>query len=257
MAGNLTLFLSRMSEKRALRHWRKLAELAGTANLSTVRALRNRARELRRATNDVMQQADARLTLPLVGSNTTDAPLHADWVWRPESWRYPINPAGIAAFGNDTRFGEETVIFHDCKSSEMALRQTRNLRDDDLAPFGLRLEVFRFEGSFLSVVLQLPDEALSGLQRRHLIRLGAQIECEKPLEIFARLNIQHGPNTEQLIREIPLGTQEIAIDFDLGYSNLNEKRIEKAWVDLIFEGPEMNRVDLRDIVFSRRPRAEV
>ena len=29
------------------------------------------------------------------------------------------------------------------------------------------------------------------------------------------------------------------------------------WVDLIFEGPEMNQIILRDVTFSRRPRAEV
>jgi hypothetical protein len=31
--------------------------------------------------------------------------------------------------------------------------------------------------------------------------------------------------------------------------------VEKAWIDLIFEGPEMNEIILRDMTFSRRPRA--
>jgi hypothetical protein len=83
------------------------------------------------------------------------------------------------------------------------------------------------------------------------------VEMEKPLEIFARFNIKHGPNTEQIVRELPLHEEEIMVEFDLAYSKLNEKRIEKAWVDLIFEGPEMNQVILRDVTFSRRPRAEM
>jgi hypothetical protein len=41
----------------------------------------------------------------------------------------------------------------------------------------------------------------------------------------------------------------------LAYSIINEKRVEKAWIDLIFEGPEMNQVILRDLTFTRRPRA--
>ena len=45
------------------------------------------------------------------------------------------------------------------------------------------------------------------------------------------------------------------VEFDLAYSKLNEKRVEKAWIDLIFEGPEMNQVVIRDLTFSRRPRA--
>jgi len=32
----------------------------------------------------------------------------------------------------------------------------------------------------------------------------------------------------------------------LAYSNLNEKRVEKAWIDLIFEGPEITRIMLRE-----------
>ncbi len=47
------------------------------------------------------------------------------------------------------------------------------------------------------------------------------------------------------------------VEFDLSYTNLNEKRVEKIWLDLIFEGPEMNQVTVRDITFSRLPRAEL
>ena len=79
----------------------------------------------------------------------------------------------------------------------------RNSREADLAPFGLRMDVFSFDGSFLSLVLDLPFEAVDGLTRRHLIRVDTIVEMEKPLEIFARLNIKHGPNTEQLVRELP------------------------------------------------------
>ena len=76
------------------------------------------------------------------------------------------------------------------------------------------------------------------------------------LELFARLNIKHGPNTEQIVRELPLHSDEIMVEFDLAYSNINEKRIERAWIDLIFENPQMSQTVLRDLTFSRRPRAE-
>ena len=47
------------------------------------------------------------------------------------------------------------------------------------------------------------------------------------------------------------------VEFDLAYTKMNEKRIERMWVDLIFVGPEMNQIILRDVTFSRRPRAEL
>ena len=83
------------------------------------------------------------------------------------------------------------------------------------------------------------------------------IESEKPIEIFARLNIQHGPNTEQIVRELPMEEKNIVVEFDLAYSRLNEKRIEKIWLDLIFEAPDMNQVVLRDLTFSRHRRAAI
>ncbi|HAW47009.1 MAG TPA: hypothetical protein DCX34_07190, partial [Roseovarius sp.] len=135
------------------------------------------------------------------------------------------------------------------------LRQLRNRREQDLAPFGLRMDVFRFDGSFLSLAIDLPPEAIEGMTKRHLVRLDTIIDMEKPLEIFARLNVRHGPNTEQIIRKLPLDAQENTVEFDLAYSSLNEKRLERAWIDLIFENPAMSQVTLRDVTFGRRLRA--
>jgi hypothetical protein len=153
--------------------------------------------------------------------------------------------------------GSEATLFHDCAVPELGWRQIRNGGERDAAPFGLALDVFRFDGSFLSLVVELPPEAAQGLLRRHLVRLACTVETERRIEIFARLNVRHGPNTEQLVRELPPGEAEVAVDFDLAYTKLNEKRVERLWLDLIFEGPEMNRIVLRDVTLTRRPRADV
>ncbi|MDO7631792.1 MAG: DUF6478 family protein, partial [Loktanella sp.] len=63
--------------------------------------------------------------------------------------------------------------------------------------------------------------------------------------------------TEQLVLELPLGEPEVMVEFDLGYSDINEKRVERMWLDLIFESPEMNQVTIRDLTFCRYPRAEI
>jgi hypothetical protein len=83
------------------------------------------------------------------------------------------------------------------------------------------------------------------------------VELEKKIEIFARLNIKNGPNTEQIVRELDFSQDQTVVEFDLAYSNMNERRVEAAWIDLIFEGPEMNQIVLRDLTFSRRPRAQI
>ena len=250
-------FLSRILTRRSVRRWTKLAKEASVADLRDLRKQRAQAREIKRHLDELIFYADGRLALPAIGNQSFPKPHDADWAWRPELWTGPLPSPGIASVESKAMLGREATMFHDCARSEITLRQIRNVREADLAAFGLRLDVFRFDGSYLSLALDLPPEAAEGLKRRHLIRLDAILEMEKPIEIFARLNIKHGPNVEQVVRELPLHEKDVMVEFDLAYTKLNEKRVEKLWLDLIFEGPEMNQVTLRDLTFSRRPRAEL
>ncbi|MBR9652398.1 hypothetical protein IT775_14865 [Thalassobius aquimarinus] len=258
MAGLSSLrFLRELVAKRVLRRWAKAARDAKDTDLPVLRRQRSVARDLRFHLNELIHVADSRLALPVIGSTSFRKPQGADWAWRPQLWRGPLPVSGMSTVQSKSRLGDEVTLFHDCAFSELTLRQLRNTREADLAPFGLRMDVFKFDGSFLSVVIDLPPEAVHGLKRRHLLRMDTIVEMEKPLEIFARLNIRHGPNTEQIVRELPLHEEDIMVEFDLAYTKMNEKRVERAWLDLIFEGPEMNQVILRDLTFSRRPRAEL
>jgi hypothetical protein len=257
MAGVISKFIDRMLHRRMLRHWGLAGDQAGTVDLENLRSLRGRARALRRNLDRVIHEADHRLSLPVIGSNIIRKPLGTDWAWRPELWKGPIPVPGFASVPGKSEVYSAATIFHDCRRSELTVRQIRNTREADIAPFGFRMDVFRFDGSFLSLVVDLPEEAARGLKQKHLLRLDVIVEMEKPLEIFARLNIKHGPNVEQIVRELPLNEEEVMVEFDLAYSKMNEKRVEKLWVDLIFEGPEMNQIILRDVTFSRRPRAEL
>ncbi len=257
MALKLESVLDRIFHRRILRRWARWARDAGTMDLADLRTLRRRGRVITSRINELNYVAESRLALPAIGSSAIQKPMHSDWAWRPELWRGPLVPPGRSSVVAKEMFGTEVTVFHDCKISELTVRQLRNKREEDLAPFGLRMDVFRFDGSFLSLVVDLPETAVQGLKKKHLLRMDAIVEMEKPLEIFARLNIKHGPNTEQVVRELPLHQDEVMVEFDLSYTKLNEKRVEKIWVDLIFEGPEMNQIILRDVTFSRRPRAEI
>lgn len=257
MAKSPSDYFDALLHRRALRRWGQAAQKAGREELETLREQRSRSRQLQTKLAELAHVADNRLALPRIGSNSFQRPGGTLWAWRPQLWRGPLAKKGMASVANKTPIGDEIAVYHDCKISELTIRQLRNTREEDLAPFGLRLDVFRFDGSFLSLALELPKQACQGMQRRHLVRLNAIIEVEKPLEIFARLNIKHGPNTAQVVVELPLGEKEVEVEFDLAYSDLNEKRIEKMWLDLIFEGAEMNQIILRDLTFCRYPRAEI
>ncbi|MGR3617224.1 MAG: DUF6478 family protein [Paracoccaceae bacterium] len=249
--------LDLLFQRRALQRWRNAASHSESAPLSELRTQRNHARALRTHLDKLIHVADGRLALPTIGTSYFPKPHGTDWSWRPELWRGPLSVPGASSVPTKATLGDEVTLFHDCDYSELTLRQLRNTREEDLAPFGLRMDVFKFDGSFLSLVIDLPPEAAKGMSRSHLLRIDTIIETEKPLEIFARLNIKHGPNTEQIVRELPLNAQDVLVEFDLAYSRLNEKRIEKIWLDLIFEAPDMNQVILRDLTFARHRRAAI
>lgn len=257
MARRMADLIEGFLHRRVLRRWAQAADRAGQADLETLRLLRSRARGLRRNLDRVIHQAEHRLALPVIGSNAMRKPMGTDWSWRPGLWKGPIPVPGFSSVPGKAAICDGATVFHDCRRSELTVRQIRNTRAADIAPFGFRMDVFRFDGSFLSLVIDLPEEAARGLKLKHLLRMDVIVEMEKPLEIFARLNIRHGPNVEQIVRELPLNEEEVAVEFDLAYSRMNEKRVEKLWIDLIFEGPEMNQIILRDVTFSRHPRAEL
>ena len=249
--------IDRLQNAGALSRWKKRAKDAPQADLDALRQDRSQARKLRAQLDQLIHVAESRLALPRIGSNAFSRPGGTLWSWRPQVWRGPLHDRGVVGVATKARLGDEIQLFHDCAVSELTLRQIRNQKAEDLAPFGLRLDVFRFDGSFLSLVVDLPKEAIDGLQKRHLIRLTVLADVEKPIEIFARLNIRHGPNTEQVVLELPMDRTEKTVEFDLAYTDLNEKRTEAAWIDLIFEGPEMNQITLRDLTLCRYPRAEL
>ncbi|NJS39626.1 MAG: hypothetical protein HC783_12125 [Rhodobacteraceae bacterium] len=59
------------------------------------------------------------------------------------------------------------------------------------------------------------------------------------------------------MQDLPPGGGNVLAEFDLAYAGLDEARIEHLWLDVIFTAPALARVTLRDLVASRRPRAEL
>ena len=121
----------------------------------------------------------------------------------------------------------------------------------------MALELFQFEGSFLSLAIDLPDELYETFAKDELIGLSGAIVAERPTGFTVRLNIKHGPNTEQLIQAHDLRNSEFGLEFDPEHLKINVNRVEKIWLDLVFETPNFNRISLIDLAFSKRPRVEI
>lgn len=187
-------------------------------------------------------------------------PAGIDWCWHPDLLAWQLASPGIIAPESGQKLGEGVALWHDCPDRALILRQSPNPDAADLARYGLIFEVTGFAGSYLSLSVDLPEAALRGLSVSHILRLDLGVLLDQPIRAYARLNVSHGPNIEELLRELPLGETghagSISIEFDLADTEMNENRLGKIWLDLIFENPRMTTIDLREIVMSRYLRAD-
>lgn len=254
MAGRIAKLLGEAVQRRAVKRWRNAAQRADTLDGISLRLLGAQARQLRSELDLVLAKTDARLQRP-TGEGAIHRPGGTDWAWRPDLWSGALRPASHAPVLQSLTLSADTKVFHDCPLAEITLRQVPVPRGSG-ASHGLALDVLGFAGSYLSLVVTLPQAALSGLARRHILRLEARAEAERPPRIFARLNIRHGPNTEQIPRELDLRSDPALVEFDLGHAQIAENRIESAWIDQFFERPAMNRILIADLTLSRGVRAE-
>ena len=261
MAQDPNGWLARLRRRRGAEQWRGLAGLADRLGARSQRVLRSEAQDLRQVLDRFLRDSDRRASRSRAALDSLALPPGTDWRWRPSFLVGALSPPGIVGAENGQRLGDEVALWHDCPESALMLRQIPSRRVTDLAPFGLMLEVFRFTGSYLSLSLELPRQALDGLGTSHILRLDSTISVERPIAIYARLNIGHGPNTEQVLRhmgDLKAGQHHhLVTEFDLAYTEMNEKRLEKIWLDLIFEGPGMNAFEIGELFMSRHLRADM
>ena len=153
--------------------------------------------------------------------------------------------------------GDDLQIFHDCDISDLVVRQRRSSGGTDEAPFPLEIDVYHFEGNFLSIVQNLPGDLVNGISDQDLLEISFSISSESDCEIFLRLNVQHGPNESTLTRSCRTASHRQTQSFDLSEAELSHRSVDRIWIDLIFSEPAMNRITIGDFVVRRRPRAQV
>lgn len=240
----------RASDQRLLR---RLDE-AARAGPPLAPAERERAAALRDGIDAALHAEAGRRAAEVAGLQPPAAlPPHCDWAWRPALWTVPSRPRAWQASEGQTALSDEITLFHDCPLGEIAARQTRG----QAPPFALALDVYAFRGSYLSLAIALPPPALTGLRRRHVIRIDVTFAAERPATVYARLNVARGAQPTTIVRELPRAPEPCFVDFDLAFLRTDVSRADRLWIDLIADSPAANRLVFGDVLLSRTPRAEV
>lgn len=253
-------YLSRWLRGAAARQWAMQDLALARSQALADPDLCDEARALRSDLTHFLQRADA-LRQGRSASVLPPLPAGTEWRWRVPLVNGGVQPSVLVSPPNASSFGWGVMLWHDCPRAALILRQGRNRDVPDRPPYFAVLEVMGFSGSYLSLSLNLPSDALQGLDADHILRVDALMGAERAITVYARLNIAQGPNTETMLRQLghPISGQDARreAEFDLAYADLGARAVDRAWVDLIFEAPRMNAISLFDIVLSRQPRAQV
>ena len=254
-------WLDRIARERARASWARFSRSTDAMRPARLRILREEAGGLRADLDRFLLLSSRRAAASRAELAALPLPGGTDWRWRPGLFAGPVRPEGVAAPAPGRVLTDGAALWHDCGSRAIVARQLRNAGATDLAAFGLRIETFGFTGGFISLAVELPPDALRGLTRNHILRFETAIQTERAVAVYARLNVGNGPNTEELLSHfgrIPgEGVAVHVAEYDLALTEMNEKRLDKVWLDLIFEKPAMNAVVIRDMIFSRHPRANL
>lgn len=257
MGNDRSSLLGLLGMSHPLKRWERDLQSPAALSARDLQGIHRRLQGMRGDVDRLSSSAETELFNRIGGLEGVHLPDQCDWAERAGPWRTRLAQRGYVDFPSPLTLGAGVTLFHDAVRADLSLRQ-EPVRGEPTGPaFGLVLEVYRFDGSFLSLVQDLPEAAISGLSLGHFFRVQLTLEREQRIEIYARLNIQHGPNHEQIVRQFAFSGNRGMAEFDLAYTKINERRIEKAWVDLILEGPEMNRIAIWDMVMLRAPRADV
>lgn len=241
---------------QTLKRWQRALRAPQELSAVELKRMNDEIRGMRDRLDVMAAQSRSALLARAADADGIERPDQCDWTHRPTPWSEEMRPRGMVGVSSPQPLPGGVTVFHDANRADMCLRQERAPAWAKGAQFGLVLEVYRSDGSFVSFVQDLPSEALVGLTRNHFISVKLVADREQPVEIYARLNIQHGPNVEQMVRQVEFDGTDGRAEFDLAYTKINEKRLEKAWLDLIVEGPKMTQIALWDMVMLRAPRAD-
>ena len=246
--------MDRLMARRMSRWLDRLGAGAEEADPLDLRVQRQTLRRLLRQGQDVLERLDDEA---LEAQQNVVVRAGSDWVWRPRLWMAPLNASDSVLSGGVLRLGNDLAVFTDAGNNQVAARQTRNLSGGDATLFGLKVEVFGFSGSYVSVVLDLPPSVARGLTPKHILSAAFTMSAEADVQCFAVLNLESGPNKERLVEGFRPSERQLEIGFDLGKTNFDPNRLDRLWLEVIFEPQGMNCVWLRDMSLHRSLRREI
>ena len=172
-------FLGWAISTASFKFWRRRLQRAAREKTAKLRQQRREALTLQTQLADVLERINDELHHRLGDSKTYWHGSTMLWSWRPELWtvRCPSRSGPVVQSG--ARLTSNTKVFFDGGDRAVIFKQLRNDISQGFAPYGVALELFQFDGSFLSLAIDLPDSLCGTFAKDKLIGLSGAIFAER------------------------------------------------------------------------------
>lgn len=178
-------------------------------------------------------------------------PPKTQWGFTPSLQSGIIQDGIVGNILTGTALSPHITMHHGGDGAQLSVQRTNDYGA------GLVFDFANFTSGYFSLAFELPLEGVLGLGGQDLLRFVLQTKANAPFQAFARLNLCHGPNTEQVVRMIDIGEGESFAEFDIFYTEFDQKRATSGWIDLIINDPASKRITLEQAVILRRARASL
>lgn len=179
--------------------------------------------------------------------NGVQAPVATDWAARPTLWSGERQDKMLSEVSSGLQVAPDATVFHEGAPNTVSIELSRRTTPVIVT---ISAEI----GDFVSVAIDFSADAVEHLGRHHLVRCSVDVRADRSQQVYARLNLRNGKNTDQLTETVQTGARH-DIDFDLYYCEMDASRLDAVWFDLIFSPPTVGRIEIADLALSRRPRA--
>lgn len=156
--------------------------------------------------------------------------------------------AGTAASGS--KICPRMSLHHDAKNLAMTWYRVASH-----TPFpSLRMTCYRFDGSFVSLALEIPIKQSRMARPGHELAVSFGARASRPIALNTRLNLSVDDVIHSQASHRILHSARHEVVFQLNHLDLRAETTGAAWCDLMLRSPEMVEVDLYDVVLTLRDR---
>ncbi|PIB26532.1 hypothetical protein BFP76_11560 [Amylibacter kogurei] len=257
MFSNLNTMFRQLQLRISQFIWRRKLRYATRFKTNDIQDIQRRLRRIAFERSKMNADAVEQISTTLADQISLNAPNKTDWCKRPKAWSVTQSTLPASASGSPQKICSSVILFHDCPLGNIQIEQTKSSHQDTTANFDLSIKVGKFEGSYLSLVVTLPNDAIIDLSHNHILQSNLLVDCEPSMDIYARLNLKSKSGTQQIIRTFEPTDISRVVNFDLQGHVTRDRIIDKSWIDVSFDNPENQSIILHDLTCFRRRRAAI